>query len=101
MIVQKLNEYYKKEEDIHIVSEGFKMKPPTYKEKVFSSLLHLMMDEQGISEKSFKETDNLIEKLKEFFKDEKVDNVINEFEEEGRRNTYCAEFIYDAMIKNK
>ena len=42
-----------------------------------------------------------MDKVKEFFKDEKVTNVINEFEEEGRRDNFCAEFIYDAMIKNK
>jgi predicted metalloendopeptidase len=96
-----MNEYYKKEEPITI-NEGMSdiFKTPTYKEKVFSSLLNLMMDDQGISEKDFDSTDRLMNKLREFFKDEKVTNVINEFEEEGRRDNYCAEFIYDAMIKN-
>jgi len=99
MKVQKLNEYYKEEESFTI-NEGI-FKSPTYKEKVYSCLLHLMMDDQGISEKDFKSVDNLMDKVKEFFKDEKVTNVINEFEEEGRRDNFCAEFIYDAMIKNK
>lgn len=101
MKVQKMNEYYKKEES-YIINEGLSdiFKPATYKEKVFGSLLHLMMDEQNISEKDFKRTDDLMDKLREFFKDDKVNNVINEFEEEKRRNNYCAEFIYDAMIKN-
>ncbi len=99
MKVQKINEYNKTEEP-YMINEGL-FTPPTYKEKVYSSLLHLMMDDQGISEKDFKSVDNLMDKVKEFFKDEKVINVINQFEEEERRDTFCAEFIYDAMIKNK
>lgn len=104
MKVQKMNEYHK-EEETYRIDEGmgnvFKYKPPTYKERVYNNLLHLMMEEQEISEKDFKRTDDLIDKLKTFFKEnERVDNVINEFEEEKRRPTYCAEFIYDAMIKN-
>jgi predicted metalloendopeptidase len=101
MKVQKLNEYNKNDET-YVIQEGISdiFKPATYKEKVFSSLLHLMMDEQSISEKDFKRIDVLMEKLREFFKDNRVNNVINEFEEEERRNSYCAEFIYDAIIKN-
>lgn len=100
MKVQKLKEYNKEENCV--INEGLSdiFKPATYKEKVFSSLLHLMMDEQKISEKDFNRTDNLMDKLREFFKNDNVNNVINEFEEEERRDSYCAEFIYDAMIKN-
>ena len=101
-VVQKINEYYK-EEETYKIDEGIGsiFKPPTYKERVYSNLLHLMMEEQKVSEKDFERTDDLIDKIRTFFKDnERVDNVINEFEEENRRPTYCAEFIYDAMIKN-
>lgn len=99
MKVHKINEYYKEEESLTI-NEGL-FKTPTYKEKVFSSLIHLIMDDKGISEKSFDEIDRLTDNLREYFKDVKVDNVVKEFEEEGRRENFCAEFIYDAMIKNK
>lgn len=98
MKIQKINEFYKKESTI--INEGL-YKTPTYKEKVFSSLIHLIMDDRGISEKSFDEVDRLIDNLREYFKEDKVNKVINEFEENGRRENYCAEFIYDTMIKNK
>jgi hypothetical protein len=101
MKVQRLNEYYKEEETYRIDEGIFNIKPPTYKERVISCLIHLMMEEQQVSEKDFKRTDSLIDEIKNFFVDnDRVNNVIKEFEEEGRRVNYCAEFIYDAMIKN-
>ncbi len=76
-------------------------KPLTYKELVSRSLLDIIMREKGISEKDFNRVDNLIKNIKDYFNNnDKIDNIIKNFEEKESRTEYCAEFIYDNIIKN-
>lgn len=77
-------------------------KPYTYKELVSRSLLDIIMREKEISEKDFSRIDNLIKNINDYFNNnDKIDTIIKEFEEKQSRSEYCAEFIYDNIIKNK
>lgn len=99
MIIKKLNDF----EEIYSINENLSdiFKKPTYEEKVRSSLMYIIMEEKQISEKSFDRIDSLINHINEFFKNNnKVKDIIKEFEDKKSRNHYCAEFIYDNLIKN-
>lgn len=75
-------------------------KEKIYKEKVLDNIIYISQEEKGISEKSFKLLDELIEKVKIVFNDiENIDEIVNDFEMNECRVKFAAEFIY-YQIKN-
>lgn len=89
------------DENFEIIKENniFNMEY-TYKKRVKSALLDIIMDVEGISEKSFKQVDDKIQYIKDIFVSNKqIENIINECESQNKRYKYCAEFIYENIIK--
>ena len=84
------------------VNENFDFifKEPKYIDKVGSSLLSIIMNEERISEKSFKQVDEKMDFVNNLFHDEDIKEKINKFSDEGKRHDYCAEYLYDEYIKN-
>jgi hypothetical protein len=68
----------------------------SYKDKVASSLIDIITNERGISEKSFSEYDNVIAEVDNFYNTnkEELDDLLETFEINEYRNQYCAEKIY-------
>jgi hypothetical protein len=73
----------------------------TYKDGVKSALLNIIMEEEHISEKAFKLVDEKLKFIKDLFTNNKqIESIINECEAQDKRYKYCAEFIYENVIKN-
>ncbi|MEK6829536.1 MAG: hypothetical protein AABY15_05410 [Nanoarchaeota archaeon] len=67
-----------------------------YKTNVKDCLVHIITDENGISEKSFSQYDEVIKEVADFFNsNEKMVNLISDFESKSSRPEYAAEKIYD------
>lgn len=66
----------------------------TYGDKVKDSLVNIIMNEEGISEKSFGLVDEAINKAKFLIKSEEIQNLIKESEVDDKRAEYCAESIF-------
>lgn len=78
---------------------GFDFPVPQYKTRVKDYLVHIITDENGISEKSFSQYDSVINEVGEFFKEnESARNMINEFEKIEARPEYVAEKIYNEIF---
>ena len=72
----------------------------SYKKLVKSALLNIIMDVERISEKSFKQVDEKIQYIKNIFENNRqIENIINDCESQSKRYKYCAEFIYENVIK--
>jgi hypothetical protein len=64
-------------------------------------IVNIMMDDLHISEKSFKEIDNLIEKVKNICnKNPEIYEQAEEYYQSGKRLNLLAEKIYDEYFKN-
>lgn len=74
----------------------------TYKDKVASSLVNILMDVNGISEKSFSQVDNLIANVKDVLSNnQKAIEIILAYESDDKRPDFCAEMIYDMLLRKK
>ena len=71
-------------------------KKRTYLDDVKSHVIQIIMDENGISEKSFKEIDKVMDICKKSFEiSEFIKQTCDEFEFSNKRSEYCAEYIYN------
>ena len=78
---------------------GFNFSVPQYKTRVKDCMVHIITDENGISEKSFSQYDSVINEVGEFFKNnESARRVIDEFEKTEARPEYVAEKIYNEIF---
>lgn len=69
----------------------------TLKKNVIDNLVRILMDEKGISEKSFTKIDEIIDKVKEKIDD----NILQEAEkhlQSGKRMNLFYETIYDKLF---
>lgn len=74
----------------------------TYTDMVRSKLVDIMMQINRISEKSFKQVDDLVATIKDLVSgNDEVKAIIKNCESEDKRTQLCAELIYDQIIKNK
>lgn len=84
-----------------ITYEDLGLSAPTYSDKVKSSIIDIISNVKGISEKDFTTYDTLKERVeKELYHNDDVIEIINNFEEDEKRINYCAEHIYETYIKN-
>lgn len=68
--------------------------------RVRSLITNIITDELGISEKSFKQYDNVIEDVKTVCdKNTEIYEKANEYYSNGKRLQYVAEIIYDEFFK--
>jgi hypothetical protein len=75
---------------------GFNVTIPKFKTHVKDNLVDIIVNEQGISEKSFKAYDNVINKVKEFFINNNDANVfINKYDNKKVRPQLVAEILYN------
>jgi hypothetical protein len=74
----------------------------TYSDEVSSSLIDIIMRENGVSEKSFSRVDAIMKNVKELLTNNKeVKDIIAEYETENKRSNFCAEYIYHYIINKK
>jgi len=79
---------------------GFNFTIPEFKTYVKDSLVNIIVNEQGISEKSFDAYDNVIAKVKDFFTHNNDTNVfISKYENKNVRPQLVAEIIYNKYKK--
>jgi len=79
---------------------GFNFTIPEFKTHVKDSLVGIIVDEQGISEKSFKAYDNVINNVKDFFINNNDANAfISKYENKNVRPQLVGEIIYNKYKK--
>lgn len=72
----------------------------TYTDKVRSELINLITNDRKISEKSFKQYGAVMDEVKELMNTSpQVKELISQFEEKKKRPSFCAETIFDTLIK--
>ena len=69
------------------------------KERVKSDLISIIMEEEGVSEKSFSSVDKIISDVDKFYTEE-IFKISNEMYNQGKRTNYIAEFLYDEYYKS-
>jgi len=81
---------------------GLNFPVPEYKTKVKDSLVNIITNERGISEKSFSDYDSVIKEVGDYFKanDEAV-RLIDEFKNKNLRPEYAAEALFSKFETNK
>lgn len=90
-----INERYSTSIETKIIN-GFKIPKTYFIDYVFDHIVYIICNEKHISEKNFKEYDNIINYTKEIFDiNEEIINDINDFEIDDKRYEYCAEYIYN------
>lgn len=100
MKIKKFNEYSLNEsfrDDMEDMSLSDMMKhKSSYKDSVASNLTTIITNERGISEKSFKLYDDVIDEVEKFYESnkEELDELLDLFEVNDWRQSYCAEKIY-------
>lgn len=70
------------------------------KEKVKSNIVHIIMEENKISEKAFSKFDQVINLVKDKFSEEMLKFALNEYES-GKRLKYISEILYNDYFKNE
>ena len=70
-----------------------------YKTKVKDSLVDIIMNYEGVSEKDFKKIDEIVNKVKEVCKDFNIKGLIEDHELCGSTVNYVAEIIYNEKYK--
>ncbi len=100
-MIKKFNEYSKLNESFRDDKKGMSLNDmmnhsPSYKDGVASSLITIITNERGISEKSFSLYDDVIKEVDSFYESNKdvLDDIIENFEINDWRKDYCAEKIY-------
>ena len=73
-----------------------------YKTRVKDFLVHIIMEDRGVSEKSFKAFDEIISEVKDFFiNNDAMTKLIKEYEAKKARPEYVAEKIYNEHYNTK
>ena len=92
--MKKFNNFNKINEEITYEQLG--LKSPTYEDNVKSHIVYIIMEENHVSEKSFKEVEKIQRLVDDRFNDiSKIKEIINDFKENKSRVSFCAELIYD------
>lgn len=68
------------------------------KERIKSSIVNIVMEENSVSEKSFKKVDEIVKDVNEFY-DEQMFSISNEMYNQDKRINYIGEFLYDKYYK--
>jgi len=68
-----------------------------YHRKVMSSLHNILEETKGISEKDFSGQEELVRLSEGIVRDPNVDLIIQRFENDNLRPSYCAECIYSRL----
>ena len=72
-----------------------------YKDRVKNYLHYIISNVEGISEKSFKQVDELTKRIKWIFKlNPEIDEVIRRYADRKCRYEFAAEHIYEWFVKN-
>jgi len=91
MEVQKFDDF---------LNEAFGSKETSYGIKVKRCLHDIISNVKGISEKSFKQVDELKKRIDDAFTyNPEIDETIRRYEQKKSRVEYCAEHVYDWFIK--
>lgn len=69
------------------------------KERVISSLVEIIREEKKVSEKSFKEYDEIINFVEDRFNNDMLERSSVLFNK-GKRISYISEILYDELFKN-
>lgn len=69
------------------------------KERVINSIIEIIREERGISEKSFKEYDEIINFVKDIFNNDMLERSSLLYKQ-GKRISYISEILYDESFKN-
>lgn len=69
------------------------------KERVINSIIEIIREERGISEKSFKEYDEIINFVKDIFDNDMLERSSLLYKQ-GKRISYISEILYDESFKN-
>lgn len=75
----------------------------SYKDRVKSMCIGIMMDETGTSEKSFSRIDRISEIYKKCANErsQEIDAIVHNCAARGMRAQLCAETVYDAVLKGR
>ena len=64
-----------------------------------NQLLSILMEVRKVSEKAYESLNQLESELEELYaKNPAIETTIREFQEQGKRDAYCAEYIYDTYL---
>lgn len=66
--------------------------------RIKSQIVHILMDEESVSEKSFGKVDDIVNRVNSLF-DNSMFLICEKMYSEGKRINYIAESIYDMYIK--
>ncbi len=70
------------------------------REKIKSGIIHIMMDENKVSEKAFSRVHEIIDLVGSKFTNDMLDFSLKEYQL-GKRPEYIAEILYDNHFKNE
>ena len=68
------------------------------KERIIGFIIDIIADENKVSEKSFKQYDEIIKEVNNNFNEEMF-NISEKFYNEGKRLRYISEYLYDKYFK--
>ena len=69
------------------------------KERVIDSIIEIIREERGVSEKSFKECDEIINFVKDRFDNDMLERS-SVLYKKGKRISYISEILYDESFNN-
>lgn len=76
------------------------LKEPDYKKHVKDHLHYILSNVIGVSEKDFRRSDILSDRIKDIFAhNPEIDEAVKRFEERKCRYEFCAEHIYEWFVK--
>jgi hypothetical protein len=74
----------------------------TYSDDVSRSLINIIMNANGVSEKDFSRVDGIMKNVKDLLSNnDDAKDIIAEFESEDKRVDFCAEYIYHYIVNKK
>lgn len=98
--VDTLFNYYTTQAESKTNSFGWNYTVKKYGDEVIDELIHIMMNEEGISEKSFSLVDDAVLRAKNhILEDEQNLNTIEKCNSEFKRPRLAAEMVYDRIRK--
>lgn len=93
--VDNLFNYYTTRKEQEETNFNFSIPKKKYGDYVISSLTHIIMEEEGVSEKSFSQVDQVVEKAKHLVLDNpEAIKIVEECSTNNYRHNLCAEKIY-------
>lgn len=79
---------------------GMNIPVSDFKTNVKDSLVDIIMNNEGISEKNFTKVDETINKVKDFCKSKQIVDLINKYESKNVRPNYVAEIIFNEFYNS-